>query len=151
MLISIISMCIHNTHMCVCVYIYIYIYRCHATPATATVRTAMLTPKCARSYSSCYECGKRDSIHHHLLEAISETAKVLELRQKFLYTTPSGWWWWWWWIKSFFRRRPKEMVLLTHRAMSGPKAARRRHGLRKLINTMKIGIQIQYVISRNKE
>ena len=34
--------------------------------------------------------GKRDSTHHHLLEAISETAKVLELRQKLLYTTPSG-------------------------------------------------------------
>ena len=38
--------------------------------------------------------GKRDSIHHHLLGAISETADVLELRQKLLYTTPSGWWWW---------------------------------------------------------
>ena len=36
--------------------------------------------------------GKRDSIHHHLLEAIPETANVLELRQKLLYTTPSGWW-----------------------------------------------------------
>ena len=41
--------------------------------------------------------GKRDSIHHHLLEATSETANVLELRQKLLYTTLSGWWWWWWW------------------------------------------------------
>ena len=37
--------------------------------------------------------GKRDSIHHHLLEAVSETANVLESRQKLLYTTPSGWWW----------------------------------------------------------
>ena len=36
--------------------------------------------------------GKRDSIHHHLPDAISETANVLELRQKLLYTTPSGWW-----------------------------------------------------------
>ena len=48
--------------------------------------------------------GKRDSIHHHLLEAISETANVLELRQKLLCTTPSGWWWWWC-RKSFFRDR----------------------------------------------
>ena len=37
--------------------------------------------------------GKRDSIHHHLLEVTSETATVLELRRKPLYTTPSGWWW----------------------------------------------------------
>ena len=37
--------------------------------------------------------GKTDSIHHHLLEAISETATVLEFRQGFLYTPPSGWWW----------------------------------------------------------
>ena len=41
--------------------------------------------------------GKKDSIHHHLLEAVSKTANVLELRQKLLYTTPSRWWWWWWW------------------------------------------------------
>ena len=34
---------------------------------------------------------KRDSVHHHLLEAISETATVLELRRKLLYATPSGW------------------------------------------------------------
>ena len=54
--------------------------------------------------------GKRDSIHHHLLETISETANVLELKQKLLYTIPSGWWWWWWWwlwwwwcIESVFR------------------------------------------------
>ena len=47
--------------------------------------------------------GKRDSIHRHLLEAVSETANVLELRQKLLYTTPSGWWWWWC-IESVLRR-----------------------------------------------
>ena len=35
--------------------------------------------------------GKRDSIHNDLLEAISETANVFELRQKLLYTTPSRW------------------------------------------------------------
>ena len=28
-------------------------------------------------------------------KAISETADALELRQKLLHTTPSGWWWWW--------------------------------------------------------
>ena len=30
---------------------------------------------------------------------------ALELRQKLLYTTPSGWWWWWWCVDSLFRRR----------------------------------------------
>ena len=44
--------------------------------------------------------GKRDSIHHHLLEVIFETATVPESRQKLLYTTPSGWWWR---IESVFR------------------------------------------------
>ena len=44
--------------------------------------------------------GKRDSIHHHLPEVIVETATVPELRQKLLYTTPSGWWWC---IESVFR------------------------------------------------
>ena len=34
----------------------------------------------------------REILYHHLLEAISETATVLELRQQLLYTTPSGWW-----------------------------------------------------------
>ena len=32
--------------------------------------------------------GRKDSVHRPLLEAISETANVLELRQKFLHTTP---------------------------------------------------------------
>ena len=45
--------------------------------------------------------GKRDSIHHHLLEAMYEATYMLELRQKLLYTTPSGWWWWC--IGSVFR------------------------------------------------
>ena len=45
----------------------------------------------------CLLYGKRDSIRHHLLEVTFETATVPELRQKLLYTTPSGWWWWWWW------------------------------------------------------
>ena len=45
--------------------------------------------------------GKRDSIHHHLLEVTFEITTVLELRQKLLHTTPSGWWWWC--IESVFR------------------------------------------------
>ena len=36
--------------------------------------------------------GKRDSIHHHLLEAASKTANELEFRQKLPNATPSGWW-----------------------------------------------------------
>ena len=32
-------------------------------------------------YIYIYMYGKSDSIHHHLLEVISETANVLELRQ----------------------------------------------------------------------
>ena len=38
-------------------------------------------------------CWKRDSINCHLLDAISETATVHELRQQLLYTTPSRGWW----------------------------------------------------------
>ena len=34
-----------------------------------------------------------DSKHHHLLEAVSENANVLELRQQLLHTASSGWWW----------------------------------------------------------
>ena len=44
--------------------------------------------------------GKTDSIHHHHLKGNFETATVPELRQKPLYTTPSGWWWC---IESVFR------------------------------------------------
>ena len=42
--------------------------------------------------------GKIDSIHHHLQDASSETANVLELKQKLLYTTPARWC-----TKSLFR------------------------------------------------
>ena len=54
--------------------------------------------------------GKRDSIHHLLLEVTSETAKLLELRHSLVFVClyilcyllflgnniqiPSGWWWW---------------------------------------------------------
>ena len=52
-------------------------------------------PRARSGRAPCGESlhGKTDSIHHHLLEVISETANVLESRQTFLYTTPSGWWW----------------------------------------------------------
>ena len=55
------------------IYIYIYIYTKGGAGGTA------------------YDSGKRDSMHHHLLEVAVERQK---LRQKLLYTTPSGWWWW---------------------------------------------------------
>ena len=44
----------------------------------------------ARAFASAsfWSSGRRDSIHHHLLEAISEIASVLESRQTPLYTTP---------------------------------------------------------------
>ena len=45
--------------------------------------------------------GKRDSIHHHLLEGIFGDETLPELRQKPLHTTPLGWWWWC--INSVFR------------------------------------------------
>ena len=41
--------------------------------------------------SWAWEDGKRDSIHHRLIE---EILRLSELRQRHLYTTPSGWWWW---------------------------------------------------------
>ena len=54
---------------------------------------------CAHVHIRCI-IGKRDSIHHHLLEVTFGTATVSELRQRLLYTTPSGWWWC---IESVFR------------------------------------------------
>ena len=42
----------------------------------------------------------REILYHHHLEATFETATATELRQKTLYTTPSGWWWC---IESVFR------------------------------------------------
>ena len=74
-------------------YIYIYIYTYTYTYIYIYIYTFTLaaTDRCFR---------KRDSIHHHLLEALSETAHVLELKQIPLCTTPSGWWWC---LKSLFR------------------------------------------------
>ena len=57
-------------------------------------------PRASRLASITVLCGKRDSIHHHLLEGTFETATVLELREKPLYSAPSGWWWC---IDSVFR------------------------------------------------
>ena len=62
-------------------------------------------PNASRCRAMRGAIGKRDSIHHHLLEVTFETANVLGLRQKLLYTTPSGWWWWWC-IESVFRTMP---------------------------------------------
>ena len=61
-----------------------------------------LRQECSRG-SNGVERRKTDSTHH-ILEAISETATVLESGQKLLYTAPSGWWWWWC-IDSVFRRK----------------------------------------------
>ena len=62
------------------------------------------SPRCTNIVRVCavHKTGKRDSIHHHLLDVILETATVPELRQKLLHTNLSGWWWWWR-IESVFR------------------------------------------------
>ena len=41
-------------------------------------------------------------MHHHLLETNSEIATALELIEKLMNTTPSGWWWWF--MSSLFRQ-----------------------------------------------
>ena len=76
---------------CYCVYVLLHSISNRRTQAHAHAHACACVCTCV---------GKGDSIHHHLLEAVSETANVLELRQKLLYTTPSGWWWC---IKSVFR------------------------------------------------
>ena len=43
-----------------------------------------------QTYAAYRMVGKRDSIHQHLLEAISETADVLELRQRLCTPPPLG-------------------------------------------------------------
>ena len=70
-----------HTYMSIYIYIYIYIHPSEGTKGG-------------------FNNGKRDSLHHHLLEVMFETATVPELRQTLLYTTPSGWWWC---IDSVFR------------------------------------------------
>ena len=61
-------------HIYIYTYIYIYIY----DPSSWVGRISTLNKK----------PGKRDSRHHHFLEAISETATALELRKRPLDTTP---------------------------------------------------------------
>ena len=65
--------------------------------------------------------GKTDSIHHHHLKGNFETATVPELRQKPLYTTPSGWWWC---IESVFRKYSSP--LSPGRRVAGPGVRGRR-------------------------
>ena len=48
-------------------------------------QSTRLRSKSARTFAAERGIGKRDSVHHHLLEVISETANVLESRQKLLY------------------------------------------------------------------
>ena len=74
------------------IYIYAYMHIC-----------VLQRPSCApRGPDNNIISGKTDSIHHHHLKGNFETATVPELRQKPLYTTPSGWWWC---IESVFRIR----------------------------------------------
>ena len=73
----------------------------------------------ARATQPVNNIGKRDSIHHHLLEVSFETATVPELKQKLLSTTPSGWWW-------YRIGLPKHLVFLnlviqTGRTAGGPR------------------------------
>ena len=74
--------------------IYIYIYTHIRFPLIAGGGAAGI-PRGGRRDHHLHGLGlgKRDSIHHHLLEPISETANVVESKRKLLYTTPSGWWW----------------------------------------------------------
>ena len=87
---------IHMFTICMRVYIYIYICMCVALPGA---RLLTGHPRASQARAA-YILWKSDSIHHHLLEVTCETANVLELKQKLLYTTPSGWWWC---IESVFR------------------------------------------------
>ena len=70
--------------------------------AFATAGRVLCLHLCVIRYAPCVISGKRDSIHHHLLEVTFETATVPESRQKLLDTTRSGWWWC---IESVFRVR----------------------------------------------
>ena len=72
--------------LCVYIYIYIYIYLCCNGRPLATSSYAYQMA-CAKSYTRVHSAyrsksGKKDSIHHHLLEVIFETATLPELRQK---------------------------------------------------------------------
>ena len=69
----------------------------NSSAASVLLLQPLVTPDICSECSVQISLGKIDSIHHHLLQTISETATVLELKQKLLYTTSSEWWWWWWW------------------------------------------------------
>ena len=71
--------------------LHVHTHRC----AHNVVRERYTRICAARSLRACvmsraYPFGKRDSMHHHLLEAISETANVLDLIQKFYIPAPLG-------------------------------------------------------------
>ena len=97
------------------IYISIYIYIVNTNNARSAAKPHVLlsgdnsnsvfllvpASEAADDWRYAVQDGKRDSIHHHLLEAVSESANVPELRQKLLYTTPSGLWWC---INSVFRQ-----------------------------------------------
>ena len=100
-----------NMYMYVCVYVcmhacmYVCMYVCMHACMHACMHVCMYVCMYVCIYIYIYICtyiilGKTDSIHHHHLKGNFETATVPELRQKPLYTTPSGWWWC---IESVFR------------------------------------------------
>ena len=77
-------MCLHlQTYMYTYIYIYIRIY----IYIYIYIWVALLVRRSSR-YDWVALLGKRDSIHHHLLEAISETANVLDLRHTSFYAPP---------------------------------------------------------------
>ena len=59
-----------------------------STVASRSFSAHDLLPESGCTFKLSALSGKRDSINHQLLEAISETATVLESRQKPLYATP---------------------------------------------------------------
>ena len=112
------------THICVCVYIYIYTYILTSLEGTKrgsqgiatlakhlpwdpfNLRMSSNFAAALTSVEGTKRVGKRDSIHHHLLEVIFWAETVPELRQttSIIHTTFSGWWWWWWFIELVFRK-----------------------------------------------
>ena len=84
--------CIH-TCVCVCIYMYIYIYNkythtriCISTYTHIYMYICMHTHVYICIRTECVNVGKKDSIHHHLLAAISETANVIDSKQQLLFT-----------------------------------------------------------------
>ena len=107
-------------------YIYIYIYIHTYVFTYSRLRPLMPDPHDER------QVGKRDSMYHRLLEVISETATVLESRQKLLYITPSRWWWC---IKSLFRQVTSALARTGSRRLgSGWMRARRRESQNLIVS-----------------